>query len=132
MTNFKTITETPRTLGDFLSQLPVARGPWDEEFHRIFCSTCKRTSCDGDGCPYEGERNNPTWWLMMEAKKEQYVWKWMGGDKESKLKMHIHVEKRNDTVGAALDVDERDLKRAFQIAEKVREANPDVEIWIDL
>ena len=38
MSNFEKITATPEALGAFLASLPVATGPWDEEFHRTFCA----------------------------------------------------------------------------------------------
>lgn len=41
MTNFEKVTASPDVLGEFLASLPVATGPWDEEFHRAFCDSCE-------------------------------------------------------------------------------------------
>lgn len=63
MKNFEQIAATPEALGAFLSALPVADGPWDAEFRRVFCAGCSAENCDGDNCPRSAERNNPLWWL---------------------------------------------------------------------
>ena len=68
MTNFEKLTESPESLGAFLRTLPVIEGPWDAEFQRQYCAGCGKVSCDdGSGCPYEAFRNNPGWWLKLEA-----------------------------------------------------------------
>ena len=69
MTNFEKITASPDVLGEFLASLPVATGPWDEEFHRAFCDSCELLECRAETCPYKG--NRPLWWLMQEAEVEQ-------------------------------------------------------------
>lgn len=69
MTNFEKITASPEALGEFLASLTVATGPWDEEFHRVFCNSCKRENCDGKRCPHQDKRNNPLWWLMLGGKE---------------------------------------------------------------
>ena len=66
MTNFEKITASPDVLGEFLASLPVATGPWDEEFHRAFCDSCELLECRAETCPYKGNRQ--LWWLMMGAK----------------------------------------------------------------
>ena len=71
MTNFEKITASPETLGTFLASLPIASGPWDEAFHRMFCDGCQAEDCDGQGCPHKVERGNPLWWLMQEAGEER-------------------------------------------------------------
>ncbi len=56
MSNFEKITVSPETLGEFLSSLPIATGPWDESFHRQFCDSCerdKRQDCGTPRCPHE-------------------------------------------------------------------------------
>ena len=68
MTNFETITASPETLGGFLSALPVLDGPWDHEFHRVFCDGCESPNCDAENCPHNAERRNPSWWLKREAR----------------------------------------------------------------
>lgn len=69
MTNFEKITASPEALGEFLASLPVATGPWDEEFHRAFCDSCERENCDEGRCPHQDKRNNPLWWLMLGGKE---------------------------------------------------------------
>ena len=69
MTNFEKITASPEALGEFLASLPVATGPWDEEFHRAFCDSCERENCDEGKCPHQDKRNNPLWWLMLGGKE---------------------------------------------------------------
>ncbi len=71
MTNFEKITQSPETLGAFLASLPIPDAPWDAEFQRKYCGKCKRPNCDGgSGCRHEGRRNNPAWWLRLEARKD--------------------------------------------------------------
>ena len=69
MTNFEKITASPEALGEFLASLPVATGPWDEEFHRAFCDSCERENCDEGRCPHQDKRYNPLWWLMLGSKE---------------------------------------------------------------
>ena len=56
MSNFEKITASPEELAAFLASLPVATGPWDEEFHARFCAGCAATC---DVCPHAEERNIP-------------------------------------------------------------------------
>ena len=65
MTQFEKITQSPETLGAFLAALPVMDGPWDTEFHAQYCADCLYLGCDD--CPHEEFRNNPGWWLTLEA-----------------------------------------------------------------
>ena len=69
MSNFEKITATPEALGEFLASLPVATGPWDKEFHRMFCDSCERENCDEGRCPHQDKRYNPLWWLMLGSKE---------------------------------------------------------------
>ena len=69
MSNFENITVSPEALGEFLASLPVAGGPWEEAFHRMFCDGCPAENCDGENCPHNAERNNPTWWLKLGEKQ---------------------------------------------------------------
>lgn len=72
MTNFEKVAATPEALGAFLASLPVASGPWDEEFQRRCCSGCEREDCDGGSrCPHEEKRNSPLWWLGLEEADER-------------------------------------------------------------
>lgn len=44
------------------------------EFERQYCAGCGKASCDdGSRCPYEDKRNNPDWWLGLEAGTEEVV-----------------------------------------------------------
>ena len=70
MKNFEQITATPEALGAFLAALPVADGPWDTEFRRVFCAACSAENCDGGNCPHSAERNNPLWWLMQDTEQK--------------------------------------------------------------
>ncbi|MBD5161321.1 MAG: hypothetical protein HDT14_04760 [Oscillibacter sp.] len=69
MTNFEKIAASPETLGAFLANLTVASGPWDEEFHKVFCVGCGQADCGA--CTHEKERNNPLWWLAQVVEGEQ-------------------------------------------------------------
>ena len=80
MTNFEKITASPETLGTFLASLPIASGPWDEAFHRMFCDGCQVEDCDGHGCPHKVERGNPVWWLMQEAEGQSRIVMWVKRD----------------------------------------------------
>ncbi len=68
VTVFERITESPEVLGKFLACLPVMEGPWDDRFHEQFCAGCAAENCDA--CPHEEFRNNPGWWLTVEAGAE--------------------------------------------------------------
>lgn len=65
MKEFDRITESPEKLGEFLRSLPILDGPWDTAFQNQFCADCLYQNCDG--CPHEEFRNNPLWWLTLEA-----------------------------------------------------------------
>lgn len=65
MTVFERITQSPEVLGEFLACLSVIEGPWDDRFHEQFCDGCAAENCDK--CPNEAQRNNPGWWLTLEA-----------------------------------------------------------------
>ncbi len=80
MTNFEKITASPEALGTFLASLPIASGPWDEAFHRMFCDGCQVEDCDGQGCPHKVERGNPLWWLMQEAEGQSRIVMWVKRD----------------------------------------------------
>lgn len=69
MTQFEKITQSPEVLGAFLAALPVVDGPWDKEFHERYCADCLYLGCDA--CPHEEFRNNPRWWLTLEAGDDQ-------------------------------------------------------------
>ena len=67
MNYFEKITASPEVLGEFLGNLPVLQGPWDDDFQRTFCATCEAENCDAENCHHQAERNNPTWWLKQEV-----------------------------------------------------------------
>ena len=64
-TNFEAITAGAQGLGRFLRSLPIIEAPWDTEFQKRYCSGCAAENCDA--CPNERFRNNPEWWLSLEA-----------------------------------------------------------------
>lgn len=64
-TNFEAITVDAKELGRFLCSLPIIEAPWDTEFQKRYCSGCAEE--DRDVCPNERFRNNPEWWLSLEA-----------------------------------------------------------------
>lgn len=66
MNNFERITASQEALGDFLGALPILSGPWDDDFHRVFCDSCDAENCDAENCAHQTERNSPTWWLKRE------------------------------------------------------------------
>lgn len=66
-TNFDIISESARTLGQFLQTLPVLEAPWDTAFQKQYCSSCHSETCSDNRCPYPEYRNNPTWWLSLDA-----------------------------------------------------------------
>lgn len=78
MTNFEKITETPEALGEFLASIPVATGPWDEEFHRAFCDSCELLECGTETCPHK--ENRPLWWLNRAAEGQSRIVIWVKRD----------------------------------------------------
>lgn len=64
-TNFEAIAAGAQELGRFLRSLPILEAPWDTEFHKRYCRGCAAEDCDA--CPNERFRNNPEWWLSLEA-----------------------------------------------------------------
>lgn len=65
MTVFEELTKSPQALGSFLRSLPVLEAPWDTEFQKRFCAGCAAEDCDA--CQNQKYRNNPDWWLTVEA-----------------------------------------------------------------
>ena len=80
MTNFEKITASPEALGEFFAALPVATGPWDEEFHRVFCDSCERENCDEGRCPHQDKRYNPLWWLNQAVEGQSRIVMWVKRD----------------------------------------------------
>lgn len=106
MTNFEKITASPDVLGEFLASLPVATGPWDEEFHRAFCDSCELLECRPETCPHKGGR--PLWWLMMgNTTKEK-------GERRMEL-----TRKGNDLLDKAEDVILQGVERLLEMQEKM-------------
>lgn len=64
MNVFEKITESPETLAAFLGSIPAIETPWDDAFHRIYCSSCSAEDCDDCRRP---ERDSPLWWLGLLA-----------------------------------------------------------------
>ena len=45
MNNYQSITESPETLAAFLGSIPAIETPWDDAFHRLYCSSCAAADC---------------------------------------------------------------------------------------
>lgn len=66
-TVFEAVTKDAAALAALLGSLPVLEAPWDDEFHKRFCSSCDAENCDAENCPNNAFRNNPAWWLALDA-----------------------------------------------------------------
>ena len=64
MNNYQSITASPEALAAFLGTIPAIETPWDDAFHRLYCSSCSAADCDDCRRP---ERDNPLWWLGLPA-----------------------------------------------------------------
>ena len=62
MNVFEKITESPEALASLLRAIPAIETPWDDAFHRLYCSSCAAADCDDCRRP---ERDSPLWWLEM-------------------------------------------------------------------
>lgn len=56
MNNFQRITASREALATFLGTIPAIETPWDDAFHRIYCSSCSAADCDDCRRP---ERDSP-------------------------------------------------------------------------
>lgn len=45
MNNFQRITASREALAAFLGTIPAIETPWDDAFHRIYCSSCSAADC---------------------------------------------------------------------------------------
>lgn len=66
-TVFEAITKDAQTLARVLGSLPVLEAPWDDAFHKQYCAGCDAENCDAENCPHNAFRNNPEWWLSLDA-----------------------------------------------------------------
>ena len=41
MNVFEKITASPEALAAFLGSIPAIETPWDDAFHRLYCSSCE-------------------------------------------------------------------------------------------
>lgn len=142
MTNFEKFTETPEALGALLASLTVADGPWDAEFHKVFCDGCPAENCDAENCPHNAERNNPLWWLMQTAEGEPVARRpvWRGGrlglepgviiPLENPLRVHIRAARRETPLGAVMAGEAMDA--AWRAVEAVKKEHPDAEISVEM
>jgi hypothetical protein len=64
MNVFEKITESPEALASLLRAIPAIETPWDDAFHRLYCSSCSAADCDDCRRP---ERDSPLWWLGLPA-----------------------------------------------------------------
>ena len=56
MNNYQSITASPEALAAFLGSIPAIETPWDDAFHRLYCSSCAASDCDDCRRP---ERDSP-------------------------------------------------------------------------
>lgn len=56
MNNYQSITASPEALAAFLGSIPAIETPWDDAFHRLYCSSCAAADCDDCRRP---ERDSP-------------------------------------------------------------------------
>ena len=71
MTVFEKVAASPEALGDFLASLAVIDTPWEDTFHKTFCAEGGRDNCDEKCCPFQEERDNPTWWLKLKVEPDK-------------------------------------------------------------
>lgn len=64
MNNYQSITASPEALAAFLGSIQAIETPWDDAFHRLYCSSCAAADCDDCRRP---ERDSPLWWLGLPA-----------------------------------------------------------------
>lgn len=46
MNVFEKVTESPEALASLLRAIPAIETPWDDAFHRLYCSSCAAADCD--------------------------------------------------------------------------------------
>ena len=67
MTNFEKYTSSPGALEKLLKEVSVRdERPWEVSFRMVFCCNCCLENCP-EVCPHEEKRDNPGWWLGLEA-----------------------------------------------------------------
>ena len=67
MNNFEKYTSSPEMIEKLLKEVSEkAEKPWEIAFEQIFCSSCAFDDCP-KVCPHEDCRDNPGWWLGLEA-----------------------------------------------------------------
>lgn len=67
MTVFEQVIKDRETLAGMLTSLRAVNTPWDAAFQKAYCDKCELEDCDTQGCPHQAQRNNPLWWLGLEA-----------------------------------------------------------------
>ena len=67
MNNYEKYPSSPEMLEKLLKEVATkAEKPWEIAFNRIFCDECEHDT-GPDVCPHEEYRDNPGWWLGLEA-----------------------------------------------------------------
>jgi Fe-S-cluster-containing dehydrogenase component len=67
MNNYEKYTSSPEMLEKLLKEVSTREEkPWEIAFNRIFCHECEHDTCP-EVCPHEEQRDNPGWWLGLEA-----------------------------------------------------------------
>ena len=69
MNNFEKITKTPQALAEFLCELPVLEGPWDDAFRAKHWKAGEIE--DGAHCPHGDEKKRIEEYLATEAERNE-------------------------------------------------------------
>lgn len=46
MNVFEKVTESPEALASLLRAIPAIETPWDDAFHRLYCSSCSAAEAE--------------------------------------------------------------------------------------
>ena len=65
MNVFEKITESPEAMASLLRAIPAIETPWDDAFHRLYCSSCSAADCDDCRRPERNEKRKPLRRLRM-------------------------------------------------------------------
>lgn len=110
MNNYQSITASPEALASLLRAIPAIETPWDDAFHRIYCSSCSAADCDDCRRP---ERDNPLWWLGLpaaEAEKRTPIFHILARGASTSLRSR--GRKTLSPIGALLPADARGASSA--------------------
>jgi len=153
MTVYEKIAASPEKLGAFLASLTAINTPWEDAFHKAFCTGCRLDNCDEKCCPFREERNNPTWWLNQPAedKREaaaqaENIAAWRNGrlvqepeeiiqmQNEKPLRVHIRALRNGSPLGEVWSGENTGtrLEAVWQTVEEVKKVHPNAEISVEV